>query len=37
MNARLKKTQRFPAEQAVLQWEATGQPQRLFTAFLVSG
>jgi len=33
MNARLKKISDSLLEQAVLQWEATGQPQRLFTAF----
>jgi len=33
MNARLKKLSDSLLEQAVLQWEATGQPQRLFTAF----
>jgi hypothetical protein len=33
MNARLKKHSDSLLEQAILQWEATGQPQRLFTAF----
>jgi hypothetical protein len=33
MNARLKKLSDSLLEQAILQWEATGQPQRLFTAF----
>ncbi len=33
MNARLKKYSDLLLNQAVLQWEATGQPQRLFTAF----
>ena len=33
MNARLKKLSDSLLEQAVSQWEATGQPQRLFTAF----
>jgi len=33
MNARLKKYSDSLLKQAVLQWEATGQPQRLFTAF----
>jgi hypothetical protein len=33
MNARLKKISDSLLEQAVFQWEATGQPQRLFTAF----
>ena len=33
MNARLKKRSDSLLEQAVQQWEATGQPQRLFTAF----
>jgi hypothetical protein len=32
MNARLKKLSDSLLEQAILQWEATGQPQRLFTA-----
>jgi len=33
MNARLKKYSDSPLKQAVSQWEQTGQPQRLFTAF----
>jgi hypothetical protein len=33
MNARLKKYSDPLLEQAVLQWETTGQPQRLFTGF----
>jgi len=33
MNARLKKLSDSLLEQAISQWEATGQPQRLFTAF----
>jgi hypothetical protein len=33
MNARLKKLSDFLLEQAIAQWETTGQPQRLFTAF----
>jgi hypothetical protein len=33
MNARLKTLSDSLLKQAVLQWEATGQPQRLFTAF----
>ena len=33
MNARLKKYSDSLLEEAVLQWEATAQPQRLFTAF----
>ena len=33
MNARLKKHSDSLLEQALSQWEATGQPQRLFTAF----
>jgi len=33
MNARLKKYSDFLLEQAISQWDATGQPQRLFTAF----
>ncbi len=33
MNARLKKLSDSLLEQAVSQWEATGQPQRLFMAF----
>jgi hypothetical protein len=33
MNARLKKFSDLLLNQAVLQWEQTGQPQRLFTAF----
>ncbi len=33
MNSRLKKMSDSLLKQAVLQWEATGQPQRLFTAF----
>lgn len=33
MNARLKKYSDWLLKQAVSQWEATGQPQRLFTAF----
>ena len=33
MNARLKKLSDSLLKQAVLQYEATGQPQRLFTAF----
>jgi hypothetical protein len=33
MNARLEKLGDSLLEQAILQWEATGQPQRLFTAF----
>jgi hypothetical protein len=33
MNARLKRLSDSLLEQAILQWEATGQPQRLFTAF----
>ena len=33
MNARLKKISDSLLKQAVLQWEAAGQPQRLFTAF----
>jgi hypothetical protein len=33
MNARLKKTSDFLLNQAVSQWETTGQPQRLFMAF----
>jgi hypothetical protein len=32
MNSRLKKLSDSLLEQAILQWEATGQPQRLFTA-----
>jgi hypothetical protein len=33
MNARLKKYSESLLEEAISQWEATGQPQRLFTAF----
>ena len=33
MNARLKRSSDWLLEQAVSQWEASGQPQRLFTAF----
>jgi Transposase DDE domain group 1 len=33
MNARLKKRSDFLLKQAISQWEASGQPQRLFTAF----
>jgi hypothetical protein len=33
MNARLKKLSEELLQEAVIQWEATGQPQRLFTAF----
>jgi hypothetical protein len=33
MNARLKQASDALLEQAVSQWEATGEPQRLFTAF----
>jgi hypothetical protein len=33
MNARLKKYSDSLLEEAISQWEATGQPQRLFTAF----
>jgi Transposase DDE domain group 1 len=33
MNARLKQQSDSLLKQALLQWEATGQPQRLFTAF----
>ncbi len=33
MNARLKKLSDSLLEQAIMQWEVTGQPQRLFTAF----
>ena len=33
MNARLKKLSDSLLEQAISQWETTGQPQRLFTAF----
>jgi hypothetical protein len=33
MNARLKQASDALLEQAVSQWETTGEPQRLFTAF----
>jgi hypothetical protein len=33
MNERLKKASKVLLEQAVSQWEASGEPQRLFTAF----
>lgn len=33
MNARLKKLSDSLLEEAIAQWQATGQPQRLFTAF----